>query len=540
MANAGTETRSRAQAASSLAAAAIAALVTVALFWPAVHHGYVDYDDVSYFINNRHMGPLTPGLVAWAFTDIDQVGLWIPLTWLSLGLDVTLFGAGPYGHHLGNVLLHGLTAALVAVLAVALVRRALPGAAEVRSRLAVALGAVAAALLFAVHPLRVESVAWATERKDVLCGVLALLATLAYLRFAETGARRTLAVAGALHVAAMLAKPTAMMLPLVWLVLDAHPLRRWDRARPLRVVLEKAPMLVASFAIGVVTLVAQSETIRPLPEGGLGLRLAVSGRAVVEYLALTIYPHGLYPVRFYPAREVALSPAYWLAALTAVIATATIIGLRRRAPGLAAAWVAYLLWLVPNTSPIQAGPQAMADRFTYLPSVALCVVAGGAVAHAAAWAGRRASTAALAMVLLLVVAALGTATRRQIRIWRDPLSLWTRVVEQAPESGYAWVRRARALHDLGRREEALENLGRSIAIAERKEAGPLAGLYAVRGDLLAELGRDREAFEDYTRAIERAAPVLPDLWSRRARILERLGDLEGARRDHARAATREP
>jgi hypothetical protein len=318
-------------------------LVGLLVYLRVLANGFTNWDDPGYVVENSHLGPLNVRFLAWAITTFQQ-GNWHPLTWLSLGIDHAFFGIDPLGYHLSNVLLHGVTVLTVVLLVGALFDRAL-GACDSRGLVAAAV----AGLVFAVHPLHVESVAWVSERKDVLCGFFYVLAVLCYLRFAQHHSRaKYLASLGAFALA-LLAKPMAVSLPLALLILDAYPLARLTGPGWTRVVVEKVPFVVLGIASSVVTIVAQSRAgaVLTMQYVGFGSRLWGAQRALGFYLAKTVLPFDLVPV--YPL-EHGVSPWRWdfLLSLTLVLgATATAVVLRRRVPLVGALCASYLVMLLP-------------------------------------------------------------------------------------------------------------------------------------------------------------------------------------------------
>ncbi|MEX2016403.1 MAG: hypothetical protein WD873_07160, partial [Candidatus Hydrogenedentales bacterium] len=228
-----------------LAVGGLLAGIVLAVYWPALSHGFVDYDDDVYIVNHPRLSQgLTADNVRWAFTSPYHSN-WHPLTWLSWFADVELFGVSPAAFHRTDLLLHAANSVLVYALLFAVTRSWL--------------ASIAAALLFALHPLRVESVAWASERKDVLSAFFALAATLAYVRYTRAPNWGRYACAALLFALALLAKPMAVTLPVLWLALDYWPLARLhDQAQRRAALLEKIPLLVLSLAAAVATVVVQS------------------------------------------------------------------------------------------------------------------------------------------------------------------------------------------------------------------------------------------------------------------------------------------
>jgi protein O-mannosyl-transferase len=472
--------------------AATVALVGIVVHLRALANGFTNWDDPGYVVENSHLGPLDARFLAWAFTTFQQ-GNWHPLTWLSLAVDHALFGVDPLGYHLSNVLLHGVTALTVVLLVGALFDRAL-GACDGRGLVAAAV----AGLVFAVHPLHVESVAWVSERKDVLCGFFYVFAVLSYLRFAEHHSRaKYLASLGAFALA-LLAKPMAVSLPLVLLILDAYPLARLTRPGWTRVVVEKVPFVALGIASSVVTIVAQSRAgaVLTMQYVGLGSRLWGAQRALGFYLAKTVLPIDLVPV--YPL-EHGVSPWRWdfLLSLTLVLgATATVVVLRRRAPLVGALCASYLVMLLPVLGLVQVGEQAAADRYMYLPLLAPAIGLAALSIHV--WQGGRHARTALTATVLVAVAGLSVLTVRQIGVWRDTPTLWAWVVEKQPGVALAHYNLGEYLRKKGDPDGAARCWRRAVEI-EPSFSWPLNGLGNL-AELRGALDEARSYFERATRA----------------------------------------
>jgi hypothetical protein len=334
--------------------------VTAAVYAPVVTHGFVGLDDPAYITENPHVaGGLTGSNVVWAFTT-GYAANWHPLTWLSHMLDVDLFGLSPVGAHVMNVLLHVLNTVLLLTLLV---------------RMSGAIGRSAfVAALFALHPLHVESVAWAAERKDVLSTCFGLLALLAYERYARASpARRTrrFVVVSLLFVCALMAKPMLVTLPFVFLLIDLWPL---DRPRTWALVQEKYPLFVIAAVSSLITIIAQRHGGAVAGTADLPMALRVENIVVsyAAYLGKTFWPSGLSV--FYPYR-LGVSLGMAVAALALLLAvSAVVIQQFRSRPYLTVGWFWFLGMLVPVIGFVQAGVQSMADRYTYLPIVGLFVM----------------------------------------------------------------------------------------------------------------------------------------------------------------------
>jgi tetratricopeptide (TPR) repeat protein len=440
--------------------AAVLAAIAFAVFAPSIWHGFSTFDDPYYvFQNARVVGGLNQTDIIWAFTTFDNSN-WHPLTWLSLQLDASVWGLMPGGFHATNVLLHAVNAALLFF-----VLRGLTGAVW-RS--------AAVALLFAVHPLRVESVAWITERKDVLSVCFGLLALWAWIRYVSAPALgRYLIVAGALALG-LLSKPMLVTFPCLLLVLDWWPLRRVNAsmrapapeaeppiagedvaASPARktsnlrtwlwLTAEKLPLLVLAALVAYITFLAQEHqgAMQDLTKMPLAARLNNAAVSYVDYLAKTIWPVGLALLYPHQGAELPLWKGIGAAALLVAI-TITVVALRRRAPYLLAGWLWYLGTLVPVIGLVQVGTQALADRYTYFPQIGILLAICWGIADLAA--GRARAALGLAGATAVVLAGL---TLVQLQLWADPVALWQHSLRATGESCHGLLSLARALEARG-------------------------------------------------------------------------------------------
>ncbi|HEX7938528.1 MAG TPA: hypothetical protein VF483_06010, partial [Gemmatimonadaceae bacterium] len=412
--------------ASALAVAVLAALP----FLPALQNDFVSWDDNKNFIQNPFYRGLGLAQLKWMWTTF-HMGHYVPLSWMTLGLDYVLWGMNAKGYHLTNILLHAANAVVLFFVARRLLSLALR---EDRHSAVVAWSAAFAALVFAVHPLRVESVAWATERRDVLSGLLYSLTVLVYLRAVERSpmTSRTYAPVFALFFAALLSKATAMTLPAVLLLLNVYPLRRltlatW-RASMRQLFNELAPLALLSIAAMRASLLA----LTPGPQLAILDKAGVSAYGVGFYLWKTLAPLNLSPI--YPMPEtVPLASAPYVASYITVAAILLfiVLGWRRRT-GIAAALLGFLVIVLPMLGIVQNGPQVAADRYTYHPAAALALLAGAG--FAAAWRRRRELTVLGGVTLLGTWSAM---TVRQTRYWHDSESLWRHAVAVVPYSAVA-------------------------------------------------------------------------------------------------------
>ncbi len=460
--------------------AALLVAATFAVYGRVRGHDFVDYDDLQVIVWNENLQPGSPGeALALAFGTTLNAN-WIPLTTLSLQIDRALWGERAAGVLLGNAALHA-AAAVALLLALA--------------RLTGAVGRSAfVAGVFALHPLHVESVAWASARKDPLCGVFFAFGLLAYARHAERPGAARYGVVVACFVLAVLAKPVAVTFPFALLLLDAWPLGRLaDPARRRRALLEKVPLLALSAAASALTLLVQggAGAMRQAARIPLVTRVLNAMDACGAYLADAFWPSGL--AVFYPHPLDAL-PVGRALACGALLAAISILALRRRRsqPWLAVGWFWFLATLAPTLGLVQVGVQARADRYTYLPLVGLAIALAWEAVHRFGH-GRALSAAAAA-----ALAGQGVAAFVQVGHWRDAVALHSRAVEVTRDNFMEHHRLARALLEQGRVVEAEFHFRRSAEI-EPSRADPSVGL----GDLLLREGRVADAIGAYRSALER-------------------------------------
>jgi tetratricopeptide (TPR) repeat protein len=522
------------------AAALLVAAAVLVVYRGALENGWVRYDDDVYVTDNPRVQSLSAENLRWMLRD-TSVFYWHPLTWLVHALEVQAFGQEARWHHLTSVLLHAANATLVLLLFLAVAEAAgaaWPPGARVG-------GAAAAALLWALHPLRVESVAWAAEKKDLLVALFMLAGMLAWLRYGRLaagapGRRRWYAAALAATALGLLAKPMAMTMPFLLLALDAWPLRRLSGPGALRrALLEKVPFLaLAAAAVIPSALDPRQERLLPTGTGvDLGARLVGSIWGFAFGAVRTAWPADLVP--FYPlplAADVTLgNPRYLLAGLLLATATALAWASRRRRPAAAAAWAFFLLATAPVCGIRQAGSIETADRFTYLPTVGLFLLAGAGVATALAL--RPAVAAAAAVLALALAAVLGSLAVRQVRVWHDAETLWTRIATAFPgrvvvahnNLGALWHHRAVETGDPAALARAEEEYRTAIRLREDHAPGHgnLGMVLQARGDLA---GAER----CYRRALE-LDPRLGRTHANLAILLARRGDLAEAREEARRA-----
>ena len=498
-------------------AAGLAALVAVA-FAGALENEFLSFDDDIYVTANPLvLDGLTPERVGEAFTSFDA-GNWHPLTWLSHMTDVELFGLDPAAHHAVNLALHALNAVLVF-----LVLSALTGT----TWRAAVVGA-----FFAVHPLRVESVVWLAERKDLLSTAFGLLALLAWTGFTRGGGPRARFLALACFALSLAAKPMLVTLPFLLLLLDYWPLARlraredlWPRVR------EKLGFFAFSLGSCIVTLAAQAPAIQQVP---FALRMSNVVLSIPSYLSLVFWPAPLavlYPYRIAVAWSDVLGAVVLLGSITALA-----LWQARRRPWLLVGWLWFAGLLVPTLGIVQVGLQAYADRYTYLPfvGVALVLAFAGAELVERAARPRRLAAGVAACVTVLALLVCIARTRAQVEIWRDTVSLFTHATAVTRANFIAHRELGMALAARGELERARTEL---------EEAVRLNPSYALA---LANLGKLRVAtgqVDEGLALLRRALEVDPELRGGDRAIglaLEPVGRLAEAAAAYRAALARDP
>ncbi len=532
-----------------------AAGITFLIFLKALQNGFVNWDDNLYVYGNVFIRSLDARFFRWAFTDFRTSANWHPLTWLSHALDYRIWGIDPAGHHLTSVLLHAMNTFLVVILIVTLLESARRKTKEgaLLTGKGILIAGFTAGLLFGIHPLHVESVAWVSERKDVLCAFFFLLSLLSYARYAGSAEEKSRAIlpwldkryllALGFFVLALLSKPMAVTLPCVLLVLDWFPYDRIGAGKlPRAVVMEKIPFFVLSIALSAVAVLAQASggALAALRSSPLQWRLAVGTSALISYLREMVFPFNLSPFYPYP-KEVSLLSFHYLGAFMsfAGITAACLLSYIRSGRKLwLAVWTFYFITLLPVLGIIQVGEQSMADRYSYLPSIGPFLIAGLAVAAAsgrifevARRDGRR---------TLLVAAALGIVgimsymTIQQIGVWKDGITLWDDVIGKEPGVSFAYNNRGLVYDDMGLYDAAMKDYDRSIALKP-----DFFRPYSNRGVILMREGLLDEAIRDFDKSIA-LNPSFGEAYMNRGIAYDRKGRFGMAMEDFGRALALDP
>jgi tetratricopeptide (TPR) repeat protein len=511
-----------------LALAASLVIITAAVYAPLAGHDFVNFDDNLYVYENSHVRQgLTAESLRWAFTTFHASN-WHPLTWCAHMLDVELFGLWPGGHHLSSLALHILNTLLLFFLLGSLT--GCPG----RSWLV--------AILFALHPAHVESVAWVAERKDVLSTLFWFLTLAAYAAWARNGKRGFYRLSLVLFGLGLMAKPMLVTVPLTMLLLDFWPLARfpaWEGLRPPpaawravgRLVLEKLPFFLLTAASSVVTLLAQRTAMVSFQLLSLPERLAISLLSYAQYLAELFWPVNL--AVFYPLpRTIPIGTAI-AAGVGLLSVTAAALWMSRRRPWFLTGWIWYLATMVPVIGLIQVGSQSRADRYTYVPYVGMFILLVWGVAEAVP--GRwKAARWGKFLAAAAIVGGLAGLTVRQEGYWRDSIALFEHAVAVTTHNDKAHNNLAVALLAAGRFGEAEAQIRAAVAIHPKSAIAQsnLGTLYFARG-------RTQEAIRQYRKA-QSLAPANPDFTFKLGSALHKEGRLDEAARWYCRTLLLEP
>jgi protein O-mannosyl-transferase len=484
------------------------ALLVGVIYAGTAEFAFVNRDDDEYVYANPHVATgLTADNLAWAFRS-SHAANWHPLTFLSHMLDVELFGLQAGRHHLTNVVFHAATA-----IALFLAWRRLTGN--------LGRSAVIAAL-FAAHPLRVESVAWVSERKDVLSGLFFALTLLAYAGYARRPSLGRFGLVSLPFGLGLLAKPMLVTTPFVLLLLDYWPLGRWSatsREGRWRLLAEKAPWLGMAVAAALVTLWAQREAIQTTETMTLWTRLANALVSYVVYMRQLIWPFDL--ACFYPQPKNGLSA--WMVVGAFAVLMALTFGAydrRERQPYLLFGWLWYLGMLVPVIGIVQVGVQAHADRYTYLPQIGLlAALVWWAAEEASAWKFR---TSVLGAATICLLAALAWRAHDQAQHWRNTEELFAQAIRSTSDNALAHNALGCALRERGADVEAA---------AQFEQAAAISPQYALalcnHGFILIKLGQ----FERAEASLRKAAELEPSnamIWAARGEALRSLHRLDEA------------
>ncbi len=491
------------------------AFATAAVFWQVYAYDFVNYDDPTYIYENPHIqSGITLKAIKWAFTT-DRTGYWHPLTWLSFMLDYQLFKGWAGGYHLVNVLFHVINTLLLFYVLMRMTGAVWPSA--------------FVATAFALHPLHVESVAWISERKDVLGVFFWLLTMWAYIRFVGRPKITGYLLVIIFLALGLMAKPMLVTLPFALLLLDYWPLERLSpkdtktglKRSPFYLLIEKVPLFTIVLASCVATFIAQKVTgaMPATEEYRFRVRLANASISYMQYIVKMIWPSHLAVFYPHPGRDVSILYAV-VSAVVLLIVTILVIRFAKKHRYLAAGWFWYLGTLIPVIGLVQVGRQSMADRYTYITLTGLfIIIAWGLPELLAKW---RYKKIVFVSSVILVVSAMSICTWFQLSCWRNSLTLFQHALEVTNNNYVAHYGIADPLITQGRLDEAIYHYSQAIRIAP-----DYAIAFNDLGVVLYKEGKTDEAIDYYKRALK-ADPCLTSVHLSLAAALESKGNLDEA------------
>lgn len=523
-----------------LSLAAAIAVITFLVFLPSLKGEFLIWDDNLLISDNHNIRSLDLNFFKWAFTDV-AIAAWYPVTVTSFAVDYAFWGQDPFGYHLTNNIFHALNTFLVFVLVFSLVNL---GSTKKRDGIMMPLvSAIVTAVLFGIHPLRVESVAWIAERKDVLYSFFYILTILSYLKYNSVTAHKTRYYTLSIFFFSMslMSKSMAVTLPIVLIILDYFPLRRLlpdeGASNIKKVLVEKIPFIGLSLLVSAVALMTHHETgaLRDLEAVPVLVRFFVSMKGYIFYLYKMLWPTDLSPYYPYPLNVAVFSLEYMGALILFLIITAVSIYFFRKKKIIPAVWFYYVLTLLPVIGIAQTGSYAAANRYTYLPGLGPLLLVGLMAGNVFVSTSKKQVKTLLVVLFLVLTGVFINMTIKQMPVWKDTVSLWSYQIKLYPgRIPLAYLNRGVIYYEKGEFEKSIEDYSKVIEIDPRH-----AKAYSNRGSAHEGLGNFELAIKNFTKAIE-LSPELPGLYSNRGNALMRLKRYEGAIKDYNRAIKIDP
>jgi Tfp pilus assembly protein PilF len=454
------------------------AIATIAAYWDIVHHEFLQWDDMLYIHNNKYIQSLSIENLYWMFTNYD-VGNWHPLTWLTLAIDFEIWGYNPVAFKFVNVFIHIFNSLLVYYLTYTLLQLAQRNhhadANGLFSRVRaseLSIASLLTAMLFAIHPQHVESVSWIAERKEVLCGLFFLATILAYLKYKATNNKKWLTISTIMFFCSLMAKPMAVTIPLVLILVDIYPLKTVSTTKSFKQNIKllyenKLIFFLLSAFVALITLFTQRHGIQGSEYLPLDSRLINACMAIILYIYKFFWPANLSP--FYPFHNWSLEPGIFsiIPVLAIVSITATLLALIRKNiyfPAISALYI--LITLLPVIGIIKVGSQAAADRYTYLSLLSLFVILGGGLSMVIHFLKEKIlAKTAFVMVTVTVIITFGIFTFKQNEIWKTDQTLWDEAIQQYPGTADRAYSNLGEVHlNKGNYPQAINNFHKALAI----------------------------------------------------------------------------
>jgi len=518
--------------------------LTLVSFGPILWNQFVEWDDYENYLSNVNYRGLGWAQLSWMFTTV-HMGPYQPLSWVTLGLDYLIWGMNPTGYHLTSLLFHAANAVFFYFISRRMLEILWPHAPN-QARWKHSTAAAFAALFFSVHPLRVESVAWATERRDVVSGFFYLATVYCYLRAntnLDSQSRRWFAAALTCYILSLLGKATAIALPIVLLILDIFPLRRLDGdprtwwITPSREILrEKLLFVLPAIPFALIAFLGQQHVyaIKSLETFGFESRVVQALFAAGFYIWKTIIPVNLSPLYEIPPDFSFWDPVVLSGAALATGFSVTVFVFRRRWPAGLASWIYSLAMLGPVLGLVSTGPQLAADRYTYLSFLSWAVLAGAGLLFITRSAVRAHTVLAAYVTATIIVMVFSVSTWRQTMVWRDTGTLWSHVLKLNANSSIAHYNLARFLASHGEREKAMAHYRKGLNIRpDDAEAHNNLGL------LLALNGQTAESLKEFEAAVQ-SDPGYAKAFFNLGRVYAISGELDKAVENYQQAMKLDP
>lgn len=521
------------------------AVVTFITFVPTLQNQFVDWDDYENLVGNQHYRGLGWAQLGWMFTTF-HMGPYQPLSWMTYALDYLLWGMNPSGYHLTSLIFHAANAIFFFFVSRRVLVIALPARLE-ESSWKLTAGAAFAAMTFAVHPLRVESVAWATERRDVVSGFFFLATIYSYLRATSNerdqfAYKSWLCAAVGAYILSLLGKATAMTLPVILLILDIYPLRRLDGSSRSGwngqhgVLREKILFAVPAAIFAIIALMGQQQnsTLKSLGSFSIESRFAQTLFGASFYLWKTIVPVQLSPLYEIPPNFNFWVPAILAGATSTIVVTVGLYLLKKRWPAGLVCWGYSVAMLAPVLGIVSTGPQLVAERYSYLACLSWALLAGGVLLSVLRAASQTCTTLVASVVAAAIVAFFSLLTSRQTTIWRDSGTLWNHVLKLDPNSSIAHYNLAKFLAKRGQQSEAIAHYREALSIRpEDTDAHNNLGL------LLALRGDTQGSINEFLTAAQ-IAPQDARSFFNLGRVYAREGELDKALENYHQAVKLDP
>lgn len=470
---------------------ALVFILAFLFYIPSLNNYFVNWDDPIFVKNHPQIQAMD---ISWMLTSLHSAN-WVPLALFSHAIDFAIWGTNPMGHHLTSILFHAIDSTLVFVLVVILT--GVSNNSEIDAKAII--GGLVAAILFALHPVHVESVSWIAERRDVLSAFFFILSIICYIKYASGNKVFQYLLSILFFALAIMSKPMAVTLPVVLLMLDFYPLERFPKKLPKwQVLAEKIPFFIISIITSLIAVWTQknSDALSSLDVFPFIERALVAVRAIAFYLYKTVLPFDLLPYYDRP-QTIGLSNYEFIAAFALVVAITifSIITAIRGRKIFLAVWLYFWVTLLPVIGLVQVGRQAAADRYMYLPSLGLFILVGvGCAACFLTFSGYKKYI--FSGVVVIAILCLGALTVRQQAIWKDSVTLWTYQIEKDPNGGFSRVlaHSNRGVTYLAMKEygKAIEDYSVVISLQPY-----YARAYMQRGRALMGAGRGLAALKDF-------------------------------------------